>query len=42
MLDYFINFYNKHFNKNVSYKYSEFFECNFFNFDFEEDDLCLM
>lgn len=38
-----INFWNKHFpDYKISYAYNLFFECYFYNFDFEEGELCLM
>lgn len=36
-----IKFLNKIFNKKITYKYNNFFECYFYNFDFEEMKLCL-
>lgn len=41
-IDKFISFWNKHFKKKITYAYSYFFDCNFYNFDFEEGKLCLM
>lgn len=35
MLDFLVDFYNKHFDKKISFYYSDFFECRFYQFDFE-------
>lgn len=36
MIDFIIHFFNKHFNKNVTYEYNDFCECNFYSSDYEE------
>lgn len=36
------NFHNKHSKKTLTYEYNDFFECFIFNFDFEEEETCLM
>lgn len=34
--------FHKFRNKRFTYAYSLFFECYFYDYDFEEDDLCLI
>lgn len=36
MIDKLITFYNRHFKKKITFLYNDFFECRFYNFDFEE------
>lgn len=36
-----INILNKILKKKITYKYNNFCDCYFYNFDFEEGKLCL-